>query len=130
MSQDNQTPGRPELDLAASGGGSGGLPEPGTRLIQLTLVAPASLEETLAEYLLSHPRWGGAFTLLRAEGRGSRGHILTPQEQVRGRVSRAQFQIVLEADAAGTLLDELKQAFPKRDVAYWLTPVIEFGRLG
>ncbi len=99
-------------------------------LTQLTLVAPASLEETLAEYLLAHPEWGGGFTLLRAEGRGSRGHALTPQEQVRGRVVRTQFQVVLEIDVAHRLLDELKLAFPKRDVAYWLTPVIEFGRLG
>lgn len=98
-------------------------------LVQLTLVAPASLEETLAEYLLAHPEWGGAFTLVHAEGRGSRGHLLTPQEQVRGRVARTKFKIVLEADAAGRLLDELKRALPKRDVAYWLTPVIEFGRL-
>jgi hypothetical protein len=98
-------------------------------LTQLTLVAPASLEEILAEYLLAHPQWGGGFTLLHVEGRGSREHALTPQEQVRGRVARTQFQIVLEADAAGRLLDELKRAFPKRDVAYWLTPVSEFGRL-
>ena len=98
-------------------------------LTQLTLVAPANLEEILAEYLLAHPEWGGAFTLLHAEGRGSREHELTPQEQVRGRVARTKFKIVLEADAAGRLLDELKRAFPKRDVAYWLTPVIEFGRL-
>ncbi|MDP2833443.1 MAG: DUF3240 family protein [Pseudomonadota bacterium] len=99
-------------------------------LTQLTLVAPASLEETLAEYLLAHPEWGGSFTLLHAEGRGSREHALTVQEQVRGRVARTQFQIVLKTDAAGRLLDELKRAFPKRDVAYWLTPVAEFGRLG
>jgi len=99
-------------------------------LVQLTLVAPSSLEETLAEYLLAHPEWGGAFTLVHAEGRGSRGHALTPQEQVRGRVARTKFKIVLEAEAAGRLLDELKHTFPKRDVAYWLTPVTEFGRLG
>ncbi len=99
-------------------------------LVQLTLVAPSSLEEALAEYLLAHPEWGGAFTLVKAEGRGSRGHALTPQEQVRGRVARTKFKIVLEAEASGRLLEELKRAFPKRDVAYWLTPVIEFGRLG
>lgn len=99
-------------------------------LVQLTLVAPSSLEETLAEYLLAHPEWGGAFILVHAEGRGGRGHTLTPQEQVRGRVARTKFKIVLDADAASGLLDELKRAFPKRDVAYWLTPVIEFGRLG
>ncbi|OYY95010.1 MAG: hypothetical protein B7Y41_05515 [Hydrogenophilales bacterium 28-61-23] len=98
-------------------------------LVQLILVAPANLEETLAEYLLAHPEWGGAFTLLHVEGRGSREHALTPQEQVRGRVARTQFQVVLEADAASHLLAELKLAFPKRDVAWWLTPVLDFGRL-
>jgi hypothetical protein len=99
-------------------------------LVQLTLVAPASLEETLAEYLLAHPEWGGGFTLLHAEGRGNREHALTPQEQVRGLVARTQFQVVLLADAANHLLTELKHRFPKRDVAWWLTPVLDFGRLG
>jgi hypothetical protein len=98
-------------------------------LVQLTLVAPASLEETLAEYLLAHPEWGGSFTVLHAEGHGNREHALTPQEQVRGRVVRTLFQVVLEADAARGLLDELKHEFPKPDVAWWLTPVLDYGRL-
>ena len=38
-------------------------------------------------------------------------------------------QIVLEAEQAQALLAHLRSRFPKRDVAYWLEPVIEFGRL-
>lgn len=98
-------------------------------LVQLTLAAPALFAEELAEYLLGHPDFGGAFTLFAAEGRGSPGSVLSSQEQVRGRALRTVFAVVLEHDVAQQLLAQLKVRYPKRDVAYWLTPVLEFGRL-
>lgn len=96
-------------------------------LLQLTLVAPRHLEEELVEQFLAHPDWAAGFTLQETEGHG-RGK-LTPREQVRGRAHRISVEIVLEAEAARALLAHLKARFPKPDVAWWLTPVIEFGRL-
>jgi hypothetical protein len=98
-------------------------------LLQLTLAAPRHLEEELVEQLLAHPDWAAGFTLYKAEGYSSHHESLSPQEQVRGRSERMAVQIVLDADHAQALLDHLRQCFPKRDVAYWLTPVIGFGRL-
>lgn len=98
-------------------------------LVQLTLAAPRHLEEDLVEQLLAHPDWAGGFTLVQAEGYSKHHETLSAQELVRGRAQRCAIQIVLDAEHAQALLAHLKQCFPKRDVAYWLTPVTEFGRL-
>lgn len=98
-------------------------------LVQLTLAAPRQLEEDLVDQILAHPDWAAGFTLLRAEGHSQHAETLTTQERVRGRADRISLQIVLEPGQAQALLAHLKRHFPKRDVAYWLTPVIEFGRL-
>lgn len=98
-------------------------------LLQLTLAAPQHLEEELVEQFLSHPDWAEGFTLFQAEGYSHHHEALSIQERVRGRTERMAVQIVLEADHAEALLTHLKSRFPKRDVAFWLTPVIEFGRL-
>ena len=98
-------------------------------LVLLTLAAPRMLEEELLEQLLAHPEWATGFTLSRVEGHSHRKMALSVQEQVRGRAGRIALQIVLEAEQAQALLTHLKARFPKPDVAYWLTPVIDFGRL-
>ena len=98
-------------------------------LVMLTLAAPRALEDDLLEQLLAHPEWASGFTLSRVEGHSHREAPLTVQEQVRGRAGRIAVQIVLEAEQAQALLAHLKQRFPKPDVAYWLMPVLEFGRL-
>lgn len=98
-------------------------------LVQLTLAAPRQLEEDLIDQLLAHPDWAAGFTLTRAEGHSHRAETLTTQERVRGRADRISLQIVLEPGQAKALLAHLRRHLPKREVAYWLTPVIEFGRL-
>lgn len=98
-------------------------------LVQLTLAAPRHLEDELVEQFLTHPDWAEGFTLFKAEGYSRHHEKLSAQEQVRGRAERVAVQIVLEAGHAEALLAYLKTRFPKRDVAWWITPVIEFGRL-
>jgi hypothetical protein len=98
-------------------------------LVLLTLAAPRHLEEDLVDQLMAHPDWAAGFTLARAEGHSQRAQTLTAQERVRGRADRVSLQIVLEAGQAQALLTHLKHHLPKPDVAYWLTPVLEFGRL-
>lgn len=123
----------PTTPVAAPQGGSqhawDGPSRADMNLVQLTLAAPRQLEEELVDQLLAHPDWAAGFTLFRAEGHSQRAETLTTQERVRGRADRISLQIVLEPGQAQALLAHLKLHLPKRDVAYWLTPVIEFGRL-
>lgn len=98
-------------------------------LVQLTLTAPRHLEEELVEQLLAHPEWAAGFTLFQTEGHSTHTEALSATERVRGRAHRLTVQIVLEAEQAQALLAHLRHYLPKPDVAYWLAPVIEFGRL-
>lgn len=98
-------------------------------LVKLSLAAPLHLEEALVEQFLERPEWASGFTLFKAEGYSRHHETLSTQELVRGRAQRLLVQIVLDADNAQALLALLKQRFPRRDVAWWLEPVIEFGRL-
>jgi hypothetical protein len=98
-------------------------------LVQLTLAAPRHLEEELVEQFLARPEWASGFTLFEAEGYSRHPESLSAREQVRGRARRVCVQIVLEAEHAHALLSHLKHSLPKPDVAWWLIPVGEFGRL-
>ena len=94
----------------------------------LTLVIPASLEEDFVDQMLGHPEWVSGFVIGRAEGAGQSVPLSGAAERVRGRSGRAHLQVVLAHDAARALVAALKAAFPIPEVAYWITPVTEFGR--
>lgn len=111
------------------GGPSAATATEGCTRVQLTLAAPRNLEEALVDQLLAHPDWAEGFTLLHAEGHSQRAESLTVQERVRGRADRISLQIVLTPAQAQALLAHLKRHLPRPEVAYWLSPVIDFGRL-
>jgi len=50
-------------------------------------------------------------------------------EQVRGRSQRVQIDTVMNLDDARELITHLKLEEANPEIAYWITPVIEFGRL-
>ena len=95
----------------------------------LTMVCHHSLEERLVDRLLEHPEWVYGFSLLNLEG-GSQNELLTSMiEQVRGRSRRVQIQTIMNLDDAHELIACLKREELNPEMAYWITPVIEFGRL-
>jgi len=96
----------------------------------LTLVCHKSLEERLVDHLLEHPEWVRGFSLTPIEG-GSQKEILPSMlEQVRGRSQRVQIVTVMNDEDAQQLIAHLKHEEPNPEIAYWITPVVEFGRLG
>ncbi|GAB1414304.1 MAG: DUF3240 family protein [Zoogloeaceae bacterium] len=94
----------------------------------LTLVFPVALEEDLVDHLLEHPEWVAGFTSTRVEGQGQAVRLHGSAEQVRGRSCRARVQVVMNREDAQALLAHLKEALPNPEIAYWLVPLIEFGR--
>ena len=94
----------------------------------LTISFPKSLEENIVDHLLEHPEWVEAFSTTRMEGHGQAGIATEPAELVRGRAARVHAQIVLNREDAQALLAHLRAALPNPEVAYWLSPVLEFGR--
>jgi len=95
----------------------------------LTIVLPQPLEEDLVDYMLEHPDWVSGFVIGRMEGTGQSVPLQGLSELVRGRSPRVQLQVVMARDEARQLIESLKSAFPSPEVAYWVTPVLEFGRL-
>jgi hypothetical protein len=94
----------------------------------LTIVFPRALEEDLVDHLLTHPEMASGFTTSHVQGHGAGAAFHSVSEQVRGRTNRVQMQIVLNRADALALIAHLKQALPNREVAYWISPVLEFGR--
>jgi len=94
----------------------------------LTMVAPVALEDELIDVLLGLPQRVCGFTVTRADGFGGGVRLPSAMEQVTGRARRVQLQVALaEADVA-PLLAELKLALPTSEIAYWVTPLLAFGR--
>ncbi|MDD2928256.1 MAG: DUF3240 family protein [Sideroxydans sp.] len=95
----------------------------------LTLVCHKSLEERLVDQLLSHPDWVRGFSIKHIEGGSQKEKLPSMLEQVRGRSQRVQIDSVMNLEDAKQLIEHLKQTEPNNEIAYWLVPVLEFGRL-
>lgn len=94
----------------------------------LTIVLPQGLEENMVDHLLQHPEYASGFTTTQVEGHGQSVARHSIAEEVRGRARRIQIQVIMNGEDAKLLITHLKESLPSREVAYWLTPVIEFGR--
>lgn len=95
----------------------------------LTLVCHRSLEERLVDHLLEHPEWVYGFTIFNLEGGSQKEILLSMIEQVRGRSHRVQIQTVMNLEDAHELIVCMKQKENNPEMTYWITPVIESGRL-
>ncbi len=95
----------------------------------LTVVCHKSLEERMVDHLLEHPEWVQGFTVARVEGHSHKEKLPSVQERVRGRSQRVEIRSVMNMDDARALIAHLKKAEPNPEIAYWVMPVTEFGRL-
>lgn len=95
----------------------------------LTLVCHRSMEERLLDYLLEHPDLVSGFSVSRVDGNSQSEKLHTMEEQVRGRSRRVEISAVMNIEDAHALVAHLKQDEPNPEVAYWIMPVLEFGRL-
>lgn len=95
----------------------------------LTLIAPAALEDSLVDLLLALPAMAGGFTAHAADGHGREIALVGANENVRGRGERVCIRLALHAESVQPLLAELRSALPEANVFYWLTPLLDCGRL-
>lgn len=94
----------------------------------LALALPASLEEEVLDHLHAHPEWVGGFTVARADGYGEGAGLHSAMEKVLGRARRRVVTVLIERSHAQALLDSLRAQFRSAEIAYWVVPVLEFGR--
>lgn len=95
----------------------------------LTLTIPVSLEEDLLDFLLTHPKWAGGFTVVAAQGLGQGAPLATAMELVHGRSARKLVLIAGRQPDLALLLAALAAEIPSPHVAYWTSPLQSCGRL-
>ena len=97
--------------------------------VLLTLVVPDSVAEQVEDFLLSRPDLVRGFTVTRADGHGALVPLLEVAELVAGHAPRHLIRTLGEAETMRAVLAALRAAMPGVHVYYWLTPVLEAGRL-
>lgn len=94
----------------------------------LTLIAPPSLEEPLVDWLLQfESRYG--FSSYSVNGHSSRHEGLSLAEQVSGRKRQIRFEMHLPEGEWEPLIERLKRDFPGTGLHYWVSPILELGRV-
>lgn len=94
----------------------------------INLIALPALEESLVDWLLEREQLSG-FSSLHINGHGSHQHSLSLAEQVTGRQRKVMFLIHLPGEAVAGLLEQLRRDFHGTGLHYWVTPLLEAGRL-
>jgi hypothetical protein len=96
---------------------------------KLTVAFPPGLEDEVVESLLDLPEDVGGFTIVSAEGHGQGFARASVRERVRGRVGRRLVYVILDEDRLPRVLERLRENVSNPAVAYWVEPVLQFGRL-
>jgi hypothetical protein len=94
---------------------------------QLTIALPAALEAELLDLLRTHDEWVKGFSITHAEGFGTGAQRLSTIEQVMGRSRRRLVQILMQREFVEPLRAAVAERFKTPEMAWWLTPVIDFG---
>lgn len=94
----------------------------------LTLLCPPALEEKLLDALLMLPQ-AAVFTSTKAAAHGMRTDRLTAGEQVLGRATVTQIQVLLSAVDKDVVLDTIRSKFAGAGLRYWITAVIAEGEI-
>jgi len=94
----------------------------------LHLAFPRSLEQEVIALCHAVPRLSG-FTIVPASGHGTGAALYTAAEVVQGCADRGLLMTVARLDDLRSLLGQFKDRMPAREVAYWISPVLEIGKL-
>lgn len=95
----------------------------------LTLVMPNDIVQHVEDLLISHPDVVGGFTATASEGHGASVQLVQPSELVSGHAPRTTIQTVGTESSMQVIIELIRRQLPGANVFYWLTPVIDMGRV-
>jgi hypothetical protein len=98
-------------------------------LRKLTLVCPKAIEPTVLDTLDAMVPALPGYTSQDGFGRGSSMHLASAAEKVKGAMKVFSLLLILPEDRIQDVLEVIRCACPRRQISYWIEPVIEFGRL-
>lgn len=96
---------------------------------KLTIVCPAVVEIALIECLDALEPALPGYTILAGEGRGQNMDLPSAAERVRGAMRVFTVQMILPEADIPRILEAVRTACPRPNIAYWVEPVLDFGRL-
>lgn len=95
----------------------------------LSLIFQNAVEEEITDFMLARETAKIGFHSYPIDGHGHDMKLATSKEKVRGRARKTRMDIVLEKEAAETLLNEIGAAFPDLHLTFWTSPIERFGRM-
>lgn len=99
-----------------------------TDTVLLTLIVPASLEETLVDWLFENAPDQG-FCSGPVNGHTSRHGPMSLSEQVSGRRRQIRFEVHLGSPEAQAVIDQLRRDFPAASLHYWISSLQGAGKI-
>ena len=101
----------------------------GAPLCKLSLICPSDLKVVLCDLLEALDDLVPGYTMLGAEGRGASMELASAAERVSGAMKVVQFEMVVLRQSIDTILDRIARGCSRRQIAYWITPIDDYGRL-
>ncbi len=98
-------------------------------LRKLTLVFPKAIEATVIDTLDGLAPALPGYTSQDGFGRGSSMHLASASEKVKGAMRIFSLLLILPEERIFDVLEAIRCACPRRQISYWVEPVLEFGRL-
>ena len=96
--------------------------------VLISIVVAPSIEDMVVDWLLEREEVSG-FTSIAVDGHGSSTHSMTIGEQVAGRRKQVMFQFYLPEQLMSGMVEGLREGFHGTGLHYWVTPVMDNGRL-
>lgn len=97
--------------------------------VLLTLIMPNDVARHVEDLLLSRPDLVPGFTTHVADGYGTAVPLVEDAELVAGHAPRTIIRTVGPEATKRDVLALIKRELPQANVFFWITPVIEAGRL-
>lgn len=100
-----------------------------TSLRKLTLVCPKVAGTTILDCLDNvQPKLAG-YSFFTGQGRGEHLDLLSASEKVQGSMPVMMIVMILPEERIEHLLAEIKKAYRRPQISYWVEPVLDFARL-
>ena len=96
--------------------------------VLISIVVVPTIEDMVVDWLLERKEISG-FTSIAVDGHGSSAHSMTIGEQVAGRKKQVMFQFYLPEQSMSSVVEGLQESFQGTGLHYWVTPVLDSGRL-
>lgn len=100
-----------------------------TPLRKLTLVCPKNIEPALLDGLDGLVPELPGYTCQDGLGRGSSMNLASSSEKVKGAMRVITVLIILPDERIAGVLEMVRRTCPRRQISFWVEPVLDFGRL-